>query len=209
MSTVESPARPELPMHPVGLSGGRTTGFWGMVMLIFTEAMLFAVLLFSYLYLRFQDSPVWPPPGIPKPDLFLVSIMTPILLLSSGPMHWADTGIRQGNVWRLRLGLFVTFLMGSTFLALQVVEYHTILTEEFTPRTHAYGSLFFTITGFHGAHVAGGLLMNLWLQVYAWRGRFTAHRHLAVENVALYWHFVDAVWVFILGTLYLSPYVWP
>ncbi|MDP8956007.1 MAG: heme-copper oxidase subunit III [Actinomycetota bacterium] len=209
MSTTEAPARPELPTHPVGVSGGRTTGFWGMVMLILTEAMLFAVLLFSYLYLRFQNAPQWPPPGIRKPDLFLVAIMTPILLLSSGPMHWADTGIRKGKVWRLKLGLFLTFVMGAAFLVLQGIEYQAILTEEFTPRTHAYGSLFFTITGFHGVHVAVGLLMTLWLQVYAWRGRFTAERHLAVENVALYWHFVDVVWVFILGTLYLSPYVWP
>ena len=208
MSTVPAPAHPQSASHSDGISGGRTTGFWGMVMLIFTEALLFGLLLFSYFYLRFQSQPVWPPGGIEKPDLFLVSIMTPILLLSSGPMHWAHTGIRQGKVWRLRLGLLLTFVMGATFLGFQAVEYREILTEQFTPRTNVYGSLFFTITGFHGVHVAVGLLMNAWLQWYAGRGRFSAERHLAVESVALYWHFVDAVWVFILFSLYLSPHLW-
>jgi len=108
----------------------------------------------------------------------------------------------------LRLGLLVTFLMGATFLILQGSEYHTTL-KEFTPRMDVYGSLFFTITGFHGLHVAVGLLMNLWLQWNAWRGRFSAQRHLAVQKLTLYWHFVDAVWVFILVSLYLSPHIWP
>jgi heme/copper-type cytochrome/quinol oxidase subunit 3 len=191
------------------VSGGRALGFWGMVMLIFTEATLFGILLYSYFFLRFQMGPEWPPGGIEKPDLFLVSIMTPILLLSSGPMHWAHTGIRKGKLWRLRLGLLLTFVMGATFLGFQAVEYREILVSEFSPRTNVYGSLFFTITGFHGIHVAVGLLMNLWLQWYARRGRFSADRHVAVENVALYWHFVDAVWIFILFSLYLSPHLWP
>ncbi len=208
MSAVEAPSCPPAPAHPAGVSGGRATGFWGMVMLIFTEATLFGILLFSYFYLRFQIEPVWPPGGIEKPDLFLVSIMTPILLLSSAPMHWAHSGIRQGKLRRLRLGLFLTFVLGATFLALQGVEYVELL-RQFTPRTNVYGSLFFTITGFHGVHVAVGLVMNLWLQWYARRGRFTAERHLAVENVALYWHFVDAVWILILASLYLSPHLWP
>ncbi len=203
MSTVDVSAQSAPP--PERVSGGRALGFWGMVMLIFTEATLFGILLYSYFFLRFQMGPEWPPDGIEKPDLFLVSIMTPILLLSSGPMHWAHTGIRKGKLWRLRLGLLLTFVMGATFLGFQAVEYREILVSEFSPRTHVYGSLFFTITGFHGIHVAVGLLMNLWLQWYARRGRFSAGRHLAVENVALYWHFVDAVWLFVLFTIYVSP----
>ncbi|HEX2267639.1 MAG TPA: cytochrome c oxidase subunit 3, partial [Actinomycetota bacterium] len=99
-------------------------------------------------------------------------------------------------------------VMGATFLGFQAVEYREIVTEQFTARTNVYGSLFFTITGFHGLHVAVGLVMNGWVQWYAGRGRFSAERHLAVENVALYWHFVDAVWVFILFSLYLSPHLW-
>jgi heme/copper-type cytochrome/quinol oxidase subunit 3 len=101
----------------------------------------------------------------------------------------------------------MTFAMGSTFLGLQGIEYVDKL-KEVTPRTDIYGSLFFTITGFHGIHVLVGLLLNLWLQFYAWKGRFSAERYLPVENVVMYWHFVDAVWVFIFASLYLAPRFW-
>jgi heme/copper-type cytochrome/quinol oxidase subunit 3 len=177
-----------------------------MVFLIVTEALFFSILLTSYFFLRFRTGPQWPPGEITNPKLELVSIMTPILLLSSAPIHWGELGIRKGKVGRLRLGLVLTMVMGATFLVLQGVEYHTVLTEEFTARTNAYGTLFFTITGFHGIHVFIGLLLLGWLQFYAWRGRFTKDSHLPVQVITMYWHFVDAVWVFIFTSLYLSPY---
>ncbi len=192
---------------PYGVEGGKATGWWGMVFVIFTEATFFSILLTSYWYFRFRFGPVWPPPDIGKPDLSLVLIMTPILLLSSAPMHWAELGIRRGRNWQLKLGLLLTFLMGVTFLVLAAVEYSRTL-DEFTPRTGIYGTLFYTITGFHGIHVFGGLVMNLWLQYYSWRRRFTAERFLPVQVVVTYWHFVDAVWVFILTSLYLAPHFW-
>jgi cytochrome c oxidase subunit III len=194
---------------PYGLHHGRSTGWWGMLFLIFTEATFFGILLTSYWYIRFTHGPVWPPDGIKKPELMLVAgIMTPVLLLSSAPMHWAELGIKKGKVWQLKLGLLLTFLMGATFLSLQVVEYLSSV-KEFTPTTNAYGTFFYSITTFHGFHVAVGLLMNLWLQYYAWRGAFTAERYGPVENIVMYWHFVDAVWVFILSSLYLAPHFWP
>jgi cytochrome c oxidase subunit III len=209
MSAAWERTRPSgLPTYPREAAEGRSPSWWGMVLLIFTEATFFAILLLSYFYLRFQTGPTWPPDGIEKPDLFLVSIMTPILVLSSVPMHWADTGIREGRLWRLRLGLLATLAQGGTFLGLQAVEYHTLL-DKFTPRTDAYGSLFFTITGFHGLHVAVGLLLIAWLLVNSFRGRWTRHSHQAVANIALYWHFVDLVWLFILTSLYFSPHWWP
>jgi cytochrome c oxidase subunit III len=209
VSVVRTRTTPHLPTGTAGIERGRAPGWWGMVFLIFTEATLFAIFITSYFFLRFQHGPVWPPDGIDKPKLFLVSVMTPILLLSSGPVEWAARGIKRGRSRRLKLGIAATMLMGATFLALQGVEYHDILTREFTPRTDAYGSLFFTITGFHGAHVAVGLLLLGWLLVNAVRGRFTQERHLAVEVITLYWHFVDLVWVFIFSSLYLSPHFWP
>jgi heme/copper-type cytochrome/quinol oxidase subunit 3 len=205
---VHGPTEPRLIPGPAGLHRGRSPGWWGMVLLVATEAMFFTILLTSYWYLRFRHGPAWPPDGIKKPDLFLVWIMTPILLLSSAPMHWAELGIKKGRAWQLRLGLLVTFVLGATFLTLQTVEY-LMKVKEFTPRTDVYGTLFFTITGFHGFHVFAGLVMNLWLQYYAWRGRFDADRYLPVEVITLYWHFVDAVWIFIFATIYLSPHLWP
>ena len=98
-----------LPEHA---SGPRSYGWWGMVWLIATEATLFAMLLASYFYLRFQASPVWPPDDIEKPTLALPLIMSAILWSSSIPVHIADAGIRKDNQTRLKVGLALGFVLG-------------------------------------------------------------------------------------------------
>ncbi|MFE9955119.1 heme-copper oxidase subunit III [Micromonospora sp. NPDC005299] len=184
---------------------GRSTGWWGMVMFVVTEATLFACLLGSYFYLRFQYGGTWPPDGIIKPKLLVPLVMTAVLLPSSLPMVWAEHGIRKGQHRRLRSGLAATLVLGITFLALQASEYAEKL-REFTMTTNAYGSLFYLITGFHGLHVLVGLTMIGWLLAASLRGgSFGAHRHERVRNAAIYWHFVDIVWAAILFTVYLSP----
>lgn len=178
-----------------------------MVGLIATESMLFGALIASYFYIRFTSAPVWPPDGIHKPSLELPLIMTAILWSSSIPVHFADSAIKRGKQGRLKIGLALGFVLGAIFLALQVfIEYPETL-HEFTPTTNAYGSLFYGITGLHGSHVFVGLLFSLWTQVRAWRGAFDEQRHLTVQNFAMYWHFVDAVWAFVLFTIYLSPHL--
>ncbi|MFC0531702.1 cytochrome c oxidase subunit 3 [Phytohabitans kaempferiae] len=186
------------------MPAGRTTGWWGMVLFVTTEAALFAVLLGTYFYLRFQYGPQWPPAGIGAPELVRPLIMTAVLLPSSLPVVWAERGIRRGQVWRLRAGLTATLLLGIIFLTMQATEYAMKL-KEFTFTTNAYGSLFYTITGFHGLHVSVGLLMISWLLAAAVRGSFGSRRHERVRITAIYWHFVDAVWAAILFTIYLSP----
>lgn len=193
----------KLPEHS---SGTTAFGWWGMASLIATEAMLFAALIASYFYLRFQSGPVWPPDGIALPKLELPLIMSAILWSSSIPVHIADRGIRKGNQSALRYGLLAGFLLGATFLTLQVVVEYPEKLHEFTPTTNAYGSLFFTLTGMHGIHVGVGLLLSLWTQIRAWTGAFDQNRHLTVQNFALYWHFVDVVWLFVLSSIYLSPH---
>ena len=185
------------------MPSGRTTGWWGMVMFVTTEATIFAALLGSYFYVRFQSGQ-WPPPGIADPELKLATIMTLLLLPSSLPVMWAERGIRKGQRWRLRLGLAITLVQGLAFLGVQAMEYRHNL-EKFTFTTNAYGSLFYTITGFHGFHVAVGLLMVAWLLAAALRGSFGYRRHERVRLTAIYWHFVDIVWAAILLSLYLSP----
>ena len=187
-------------------SGPRSYAWWGMVCLIATEATLFGLLLGSYFYLRFRTGVTWPPDGIEKPALELPLIMSLILWSSSIPVHLADRAVRRGRQVVFKLGLALGFLLGAVFLAMQLfLEYPETLAE-FTPTTNAYGSLFYTITGFHGAHVIVGLIMSAWTQVRAWRGAFDEHRHVTVQIFVMYWHFVDVVWVFVLATIYLSPH---
>lgn len=185
---------------PLDGEGKSAPGWWGMVLLIVTEASLFVYLLFSYFYLGSMARGPWPPSGLPELRLALPN--TGVLLLSSGTMWWAESGIRRGDETRLRLGLLLTLMLGAGFLGIQVIEYHH---QAFTPATSAYGSLFYTITGFHGAHVAVGLLMLAVVGLRARLGHFSSRHHLAVTNVSWYWHFVDAVWLAVFTSLYLSP----
>jgi heme/copper-type cytochrome/quinol oxidase subunit 3 len=192
---------------PECATGSRSFGWWGMVWLIATEATLFAILLASYFYLRFRNGVEWPPDHIEPPELALPLIMTAILWSSSIPVHMAEKGIERGDQARLKGGLAVGFLLGAVFLVLTVgVEWPETL-HHFTPRTNAYGSMFFTITGFHASHVIVGLSVSLWTQARAWQGAFDEKRHLSVQNFAMYWHFVDIVWLFVLLSLYISPHL--
>ena len=195
MATAANPY--ELPVNPARRSN---PGWWVMVLVIITEAMLFVYLLFSYAYLGSMTGAPFPTGGPPK--LNLVAPNTAILLISSGTMYWAERGIRVGNQTRLRIGMLITLVLGIIFLVIQGIEYSH---KQFALQTDAYSGLFFTITGLHGMHVFVGLLMNIVVQIWAWRGWFTAERHLAVTNAAMYWHFVDAVWLVVFFTLYITP----
>lgn len=193
-----------LPRHA---EGPRAFGWWGMVWLIATEATLFAALIASYFFIRFRSGVVWPPDGIEAPRLGLPVLMSVVLLSSSIPVHYAERAIKRGRQMGLRVGLALGFVLGGAFIVMTLgIEWAQTLTE-FTPRTNAYGSFFYTILGFHGMHVIVGLVMNAWIQVRAWHGAFDSERHLSVQNFAMYWHFVDAVWVAVFATLYLSPHV--
>ena len=182
---------------------GRSIAWWGMAVLIMTEAMIFATLLSSYVYVR-AASKEWPLGDIEPPELTVIWLFTAILLGSSGPMFFAEHGIRKGNQMRLRLGLALVTVMGLTFFGYLIYEYQEL---EFGIRENAYASLFYTIIGLHGAHVAGGLLMIGMLQIKAWMGKFSAERHETVAVIGMYWHFVDVVWIFVFSTLYLSANV--
>lgn len=193
---------------PTTGAGPKNFGWWGMVLFIGVEATLFTLLLVSYFYLRFRSGPVWPPDGIEDPKLKLVLIMSAVLWSSSYPVHMAHHAIKKGDAKKLKLYLAIGFVLGAIFLALQLAkEYPDIARHEFTPRTDAYGSLFFTITGLHGAHVFVGLMMNAWVQMRAWQGAFDRYHHVSVQNFVMYWHFVDIVWLFVLTVLYLSPHL--
>ena len=181
-----------------------SNAWWGMVLLIATEATLFAVLLSSYFYIRFETTGGWPPDGIADPKLARAALMTTVLALSALFVHAGESGIRRGSRRALVAGLGAGFVLGGIFLALQIWE-TDVVSQDFTPRTNAYGSLFFTITGAHAAHLAAGLLLLAWIQLRAWARAYTPRRHLGVQMAAIYWHFVVIVQLVIFATLYLSP----
>lgn len=188
---------------PAPVKPRQEVAWWAMALLCATEAAFFAYLLMSYFYLSLR-SPAWPPPGIEAPRLVRPSVMTALLVSSSVVLWWAERGIEQGRERRLRIGLAGTMLLGAAFVTLQVLEYRRELSV-MLPGTHAYASVFYTTTAFHGAHVAFGLLLLLFTLARALLGHFGEHSHLGVKVTSLYWHFVDAVWLVIFTTLYLSP----
>ncbi|MDQ6857575.1 MAG: cytochrome c oxidase subunit 3 [Chloroflexota bacterium] len=186
------------------LEAGIAPAWWGMLLLIATEGTIFALLLSSYVYLGFASGTGWPPSEMKRPELTLPLIGTVLLLGSSLPITWAERSVRQGHIGQLRLGLAIALVMSAVFLGIQALEYSH---KGFTPQTNAYASLFYIITAFHGLHVFVALLMNATLQLRAALGHFDATRYLAVSVVGLYWHFVGAVWIFILAFLYVGPYL--
>jgi heme/copper-type cytochrome/quinol oxidase subunit 3 len=186
---------------PVGSVGRGATGYGGMLTVIVTEAALFAYLIFSYFYLASQAQAAWVPE---LPHLTLATVNTALLVASSIAVAWGERGIRTGNRRRLALGLALGLLLGTAFVGVQMIEWSR---KPFTMTSNAYGSMYFTLTGFHVAHVVVGLLVLAALLLWTLLGYFGARRHAAVKIGGIYWHFVDAVWIAVYATLYLSPYL--
>ena len=189
------------PRMQVGAGRYNSVGWWGVLSLILTEGSLFGYLLFSYAYTASQMGPGWIPE---QPSFSLSGPNTAILLLSSVAVWWAERGSRRGARWQLLLGLALALALGIAFVFIQSMEWHN---KSFTLRSNVYGSLFFTITGFHMAHVVVGLLGLGALLLWSALGYVSPTRNAPVTHVAAYWHFVDAVWLCVFSTLYLSPYL--
>src|ERR1700761_1714220 len=148
---------------PVGAIDTRATGWWAMIFVVFTEASLFAYLLFSYFYLAVQPHAVGTFPEGGQPDLTLALPNTVILLLSSVAVGWAQFNIERNDNRRLCIGLGIGAVLGMIFL---VVQYFEWAAKPFTLSSTPYSSLYFTVTGFHMAHVVVGVIM-LWT-LFAW-----------------------------------------
>ncbi|BCG05405.1 hypothetical protein PPGU19_099730 (plasmid) [Paraburkholderia sp. PGU19] len=186
---------------PVGSAGERSGGWFGCLALIVTEGSLFGYLIFSYLYLASQSGRMWPPEGLPKLGLGLAN--TAILLSSSVFVWLCERCVKRRLHWAVA-SMSTALLLGVIFVGIQFQEWRN---HPYGLTTHLYGSLYFTITGFHLAHVAVGLVVLALLLLWTALGYFDDKRCLALTIGGLYWHFVDLVWLFIFTTLYLSPYV--
>ncbi len=187
---------------PVGAINTRASGWWAMIFTVFTEASLFAYLLFSYYYLAVQPHPAGSFPEGGQPDLTLALPNTIILIASSVLVAWAQLGIEQGSKRRLALGLGAGAALGLVFLVLQCFEWAE---KPFALSSSPYSSLYFVVTGFHMAHVVLGVAMLAALTWWSSRGYFNRVRYAHIHIGALYWHFVDAVWIAVFFTFYLTP----
>jgi cytochrome c oxidase subunit 3 len=187
---------------PVGALNTRASGWWAMIFTVFTEASLFAYLLFSYYYLAVQPHLPGTFPQNGPPELRLALPNTIVLLVSSAAVAWAQLGIEHGSKERLTWGLGTGAVLGFVFL---VVQYFEWAEKPFTLSSTPYSSLYFVITGFHMAHVVVGVAMLAALTWWSSQGYFNRVRYAHIHIGALYWHFVDAVWLAVFFTFYLTP----
>jgi cytochrome c oxidase subunit 3 len=210
--TAEAPvlaiAHAEPEEHASHAQQGINTALLGMLLFIGSELMFFAGLFAAYFNARaaaIAQGQSWPPPGLGnviEPGIVPI-LATAILVGSSFTMQYGLMRIRKGDRRGMNRALAVTLIMGISFLGMQAFDYYELLVEHgFGINSGIYGTLFFTMTGFHGAHVFGGVVGISIILLRGVAGQFSARHHIAVEAVSAYWHFVDVVWIGLFSTLY-------
>ena len=208
MSTeaVKPPGTTTAAPAPVSRGSVLNQGVLGMVIFIGSEIMLFASFFTAYFLIRFGVfGNNWPPIAedgkpfeLPK---VITGINTFILVMSSFTVWWAERAMLKGDRKGLVRGLTVTIMMGATFIAIQFNEYIHL---GFTPDSQAFGSVFYSLTGLHGAHVLVGLTILSFCLIRARKGDFSKEGgYTPLAAGSIYWHFVDVVWII----LYLLVYI--
>ena len=186
--------------HVAEEAGARDRMLLGVQLGILSEIMLFGALFAAYFVVRSQ-APDWPPVGeLERPELLLPGLNTILLVSSSVTMQLAVRAVRRDDHARLMRWLVASIVLGGIFLCVQAYEFAT---NGFGLSDGVFGSTFYTLTGFHGAHVLVGLLLIAMVANRARKGYVNAERHTAVEAASYYWHFVDVVWLFLFSTLYI------
>ncbi len=174
----------------------------GMVVFLGSEAVFFILLILGYLNFRSTSNPV----AVKHLEPAVTAIFTVSLLSSSLTLWQAERGFRKqkasATVW-----LLITLALGAIFLIGQGTEYMKLFQENITPAQGLFGTTFFTLTGIHGLHVLSGLLILMVLSWLALKGFFRGGQPTALETFALYWHFVDGVWIVIFTVVYLGTLV--
>jgi len=171
----------------------------GMLLFIISEIMVFGAFFTAYFFIRVSQGDPWPAPGTKLP-VEVAGVNTAILVSSSFTIHWAEQCIKKGNRFGLKAGMLLTFLLGCTFLFVQINEYANI---GFAPQDAAQQTIFFSLTGLHGAHVFIGLCLLLFVTIRAFRGHYSPEEHRGVEVPGIYWHFVDIMWLVVYTTVYI------
>ncbi len=202
---------PAGPAEAHGATHGRgiSNPILGMILFIASEVMFFSGLFAAYFNVRMQ-SKTWPPlvneqpfePFYLRNEILLPAILTTMLVLSSFTMQIAVNAIRRGDRRAFLRNTAASLSLGVLFLVGQLYDYTQL---GFGITDTAFGSTFYTLTGFHGAHVLGGAIMLGVVLYRGMSGQFSAKHHDMVEATSLYWHFVDVVWILLFSTLYLLP----
>jgi cytochrome c oxidase subunit III len=197
--------------------GGISNVILGMLLFITSEVMFFAGLFAAYFNVR-ANAPQWPPinpetitTATPLGTPFHLSVLplvgpaTIMLILSSVTCQLAVWAIRRNDRTGFIRGIALTFIIGVVFLIMQAIDYAVLGGEGLSLASGTYGTTYFTLTGFHGAHVFAGVIMLGVVLYRGMAGQFSARHHDAVEATSLYWHFVDVVWILLFSLLYLLP----
>ena len=190
-------------MIVAGRRGGPSLAFWGMAMLVASEATLFGTFIGSYFYLRFE-SPHWPPLGTPEPGVVLPLIMVGILVTTSLPMQLAANAVRRGRLWATRAYLVWALVIQCGYLVWTIHDYVDQL-QRSAPQDNAYTSIYYLLLGADHVHVAVGVLLVIWLLWKLMRG-LTMYRLNAAQAVTFYWHAVNLLTLIVIGVL-LSPHL--
>jgi cytochrome c oxidase subunit 3 len=173
----------------------------GMMLFIVSEVMVFGAFFTAYFFIRVvAEGHTWFPIDGKELPVAVAGVNTAILVSSSLTLHWAQTSIKNGNRFGLQAGMAATFLLGLTFLFIQINEYVHI---GFAAQDHAQATIFFSLTGLHGAHVTIGLMLLGMVTIRAFRGHFSPEHHHGVEIPGIYWHFVDVMWIVVYTTIYV------
>jgi len=182
---------------------GTSSSVLGMTLFVASEAMFFAAFFGAYFTL-YAGAAIWPPANIPIPEVVIPSIATGLLLTSSITLQAGVYAARNGMTKYLNTWLAVTIALGVAFLVLQLTDYSNM---GFGIHDGIYASLFYVMTSLHMAHVLGGVLFLILVFGQSRTGQLSAERHEPVEAAAIYWHFVDVVWIGLFSVFYvLSQY---
>jgi heme/copper-type cytochrome/quinol oxidase subunit 3 len=176
-------------------------GWWGMACFAAAEAALFGTLIASYFFLRFNN-PRWPPAGIEAPSVALPIVLTGVLALTGVPMLLAARAAVAGRRRTVMRLVALAVIVQAGYLAVQILEYLGDL-EKFGPGDHVYGSIYFTMLAADHAHVALGILLDVWVLARLWSG-LTNYRVVTVRVVSFYWYLVIGITILVVATQ-LSP----
>jgi cytochrome c oxidase subunit 3 len=184
-------------------------GMMGMYIFLASEVMFFGSLFAMYFYMVGSHN-TWPPAAPSSTPEYYVSwwpipFVNTIVLLSSGvTCHFALEALSHDNRRRFFALMIATIVLGLGFEFGQLYEFINAFSRGLNLTANTFASAFFTMTGFHGAHVLGGLVLLTLILYRAARGQFSSRNHVGPAAVTLYWHFVDVVWIFLFGILYLG-----